>query len=79
MDWPCTHAYCRAFASEFRVPLYFSWREGGFEREMLRDNTPTAPIKLEKPDGTIGTAGGNGRHGTRLKFPQVSASLSVGW
>jgi 3'-phosphoadenosine 5'-phosphosulfate sulfotransferase (PAPS reductase)/FAD synthetase len=34
---------------------------------------------LEKPDGTIGIAGGNGPNGTRLKFPQVSANLSVRW
>jgi 3'-phosphoadenosine 5'-phosphosulfate sulfotransferase (PAPS reductase)/FAD synthetase len=79
MDWPCTAAYCRAFADAFQVPLYFSWREGGFEREMLRDNIPTAPIKWENPDRTIGTTGGNGPDGTRLKFPQVSANLSVRW
>src|SRR5437867_1935751 len=35
MDWPCTPAYCQEFASAFRVPVSFSWREGGFEREML--------------------------------------------
>ena len=79
MDWPCTPAYCQEFARAFQVPVSFSWREGGFEREMLRNNTPTAPVKWENPDGTIGTVGGKGPNGTRLKFPQVSANLSVRW
>jgi len=79
MDWPSTPAYCRAFAQAFHAPLYFSWRLGGFEREMLRDGTATAPISWENPDGSAGTAGGKGPKGTRLKFPQVSAGLSTRW
>lgn len=79
MDWPSTPAYCRAFARTFHVPLYASWRLGGFKREMLRENTPTAPIQWENPDGTIGQTGGKGPAGTRLKFPQVSADLSTRW
>ncbi len=78
MDWKCTQDYCRKFAQAFGVPIYFSWREGGFEREMLRDNTSTAPIKFETPEGAIKSAGGIRESlGTRLKFPQVSADLSV--
>ena len=72
MDWPSTTAYCRAVG----VPLYLSWKEGGFLREMLRDNAPTAPIHFQTPDGTVGTVGGSGPPGTRLRFPQVSANLS---
>jgi hypothetical protein len=79
MDWPSTPAYCKAFAKAFHVPLFFSWRLGGFEREMLRNDTATAPISWENPDGSIGTAGGKGPKGTRLKFPQVSADLSTRW
>lgn len=79
MDWPSTPAYCKAFAKAFHVPLFFSWHRGGFEREMLRNDTATAPISWENPDGSIGTAGGKGPKGTRLKFPQVSADLSVRW
>jgi hypothetical protein len=71
MDWPSTPAYCRAFARAFHAPLYFSRRLGGFEREMLRDGTATAPISWENPDGSAGTAGGKGPKGTRLKFPQA--------
>jgi hypothetical protein len=78
MDWEVTPSYCRAVAKHLEIPIYFSWREGGFAREMDRDGTPTAPVFFEKPDRTIGTAGGNGAPGTRGQFPQVSAALSSG-
>ncbi len=87
MDWPCTRDYCRKVAEAFGLPIYFSWKVGGFEREMLRDGTPTAPTKFETPVApfvygnptTTVESGGRGPAGTRLKFPQVSADLSVRW
>lgn len=79
MDWPCTPAYCRAIADAFGIPLYFSWLEGGFEREMLRDNQPKARTWFETPQGLQVAGGNSGKLGTRLKFPQVSADLSVRW
>lgn len=79
VDWPVTPDYCRRVAAAFGVPIYFSEKEGGFRREMMRDGTPTAPIRFDLPDGTRGSAGGNGPAGTRLKFPQVAADLSVRW
>lgn len=80
MDWPCTPAYCRAFADAFDMDLYFSWKQGGFEREMLRENQRTAPICFETPGGEVRRAGGtNGKRSTRRMFPQVSADLSVRW
>lgn len=79
-DWPCTDSYVEEFAKAFDVPLYFSWRHGGITREMFRENTLTAPVSWEQPDGTIGTAGGvRGKPNTRRKFPQVSASLQTRW
>lgn len=78
-DWPITESYCRAFADAIGVPLLFQWKEGGFRREMLRDQQATAPTSFELGDGTIGTAGGKGPPGTRLKFPQVTADLSRRW
>ncbi|UFN51684.1 phosphoadenosine phosphosulfate reductase family protein (plasmid) [Roseomonas sp. OT10] len=78
MDWPVTGAYVAAQAAAFGLPLYRSWRAGGFEREMLRQEAPTAPILFETPDGVRQT-GGAGPRGTRLLFPQVSADLSVRW
>lgn len=79
MDWPCTPSYCGSIAKHLSVPLYHSWRMGGFLREMLRNGTPTAPTVFERPDGSFGEKGGKGMPGTRQKFPQVSADLSVRW
>ena len=78
MDWPCTPAYVRAIAEHFGIALYVSWREGGFARELARDDAPTAPIAFETPTG-IGRAGGNGPAGTRGLFPQTSPDLRVRW
>lgn len=78
MDWDVTEDYCRKFAKAFGVPIYFSWKEGGFKREMLRDNSPTARTWFETPDG-LKVIGGKGPNGTRLKFPQVAADLRVRW
>lgn len=79
MDWPSTTAYCRAVAAAFGVSLYVSWKEGGFEREMLRTDAPTAPICFQTPAGTLGRVGGTGPRNTRLRFPQVTADLSQRW
>ena len=79
-DWEITPDYCRRFAEAFGVKIYFQWKEGGFKREMLRENSHTAPIHFEMIDGTIGKVGGTkGKLGTRLRFPQVSSDLSVRW
>lgn len=82
MDWPVTNGYCLAFARALGVPLYFTWKQGGFEGEMLRENSRTRPISFEapQPDGSIivmSTGGTGGKESTRLAFPQVSADLSV--
>lgn len=79
MDWPVTGSYVRALAAAFGLALRQSWREGGFEREMTRSETPTGPVRFELDDGTLGQAGGRGPAGTRRKFPQVSADLKVRW
>lgn len=79
MDWESTPGYCRAFAQAFGVPIYFSWKDGGFEREMTRQNSRTAPIFFETPDGVLSVGGTGGKENTRMKFPQVSPDLSVRW
>jgi 3'-phosphoadenosine 5'-phosphosulfate sulfotransferase (PAPS reductase)/FAD synthetase len=78
MDWPITEAYCQAFADAFGMRIDYSWRIGGFEREMLRNGDPTAPT-LIPVDGQMKQIGGEGPPGQRRKFPQVSADLSVRW
>ncbi|RFM34410.1 phosphoadenosine phosphosulfate reductase domain-containing protein [Chitinophaga silvisoli] len=80
MDWEVTPAYCRAFAEAFHVPIYFSWKHGGFRREMLRKNALTAPVSFECLGGEVRTAGGKtGKPNTRLKFPQITPDLSLRW
>jgi len=80
MDWPCTPDYCRAVAREFGLPIYFSWKQGGFEGEMLRQDARTRPVSFETPEGDVVTVGGKrGKLTTRRRFPQVSVDLSVRW
>ncbi len=83
MDWPVTEDYCRKFAETLGLRIFFSWKEGGFEREMLKREQRTAPNHFEYIDGDgveIDTVGGTrGKVTTREKFPQVSADLSVRW
>lgn len=79
-DWEITPDYCRRFAQAFGVQIYFQWKEGGFYREMMRRDTPTAPIRYELTDGTVGCSGGTrGKPGTRLRFPQAAADLRTRW
>jgi len=79
MDWPVTEDYCRQVANAFGIPIYYSWKEGGFETEMLRSESHTRPVWFESPDGIVRIAGTGGSRSTRLRFPQVSASLSTRW
>lgn len=80
MDWAATEGYCRSAAMTLGLPIYYSWKEGGFEGEMTRKNRPTAPTAFECPEqGHVHYVGGEGPPGTRLKFPQVSPDLSVRW
>jgi 3'-phosphoadenosine 5'-phosphosulfate sulfotransferase (PAPS reductase)/FAD synthetase len=77
-DWPVTEDYCREFAEAIGCSIYFSWLEGGLEREMCRDNQPKAPTHFETPEGTF-AIGGQGQRGTRRKFPAKTADLSRRW
>lgn len=83
MDWPVTEDYCRRFAAELGLPIYYSWKQGGFEGEMLRENQRTKPTSFEHMEDNMiecGVVGGKrGKESTRRKFPQVSADLSVRW
>jgi 3'-phosphoadenosine 5'-phosphosulfate sulfotransferase (PAPS reductase)/FAD synthetase len=79
MDWPCTPAYVKATGEALGIPVVFSWRDGGFVREMLRDKTPTAPVSYEREGQRVSLPTVRATEGTRLKFPQVSADLSVRW
>lgn len=80
MDWPVTNDYCRKVAAHLNLPIYFSWLEGGFEREMLREDSPKARTFFETPDlGLVAFGGASQCQSTRRKFPQVSGDLKVRW
>ena len=81
MDWPCMADYCRALAQSFGLPIYYSWLEHGFEGEMLKENSISHPHKVETPDGTVTLSrdAKRAKAATRLKFPQVAASLATRW
>jgi 3'-phosphoadenosine 5'-phosphosulfate sulfotransferase (PAPS reductase)/FAD synthetase len=79
MDWPCTPAYVKATGEALGIPVVFSWREGGFVREMLRDGEPTAPVSYERDGKRFSLPTLRATPGTRRKFPQTSADLNVRW
>ena len=85
MDWPITEGYVNATSRCLGLPLFYQWRDGGFEGEMLRENAPTGAVYFEKRNGTPFTSkvvkldARRSSNGTRLQFPQVSADLSVRW
>jgi hypothetical protein len=78
MDWPITQSFAATVANALGVSFTTSWREGGFLREMTRQQAPTAPVWIPDYAGGHRRIGGNGPLGTRMKFPQVSADLSSG-
>lgn len=83
-DWAVTRDYCKKYAQAFKAPIYFSWLEGGFEREMTRVKSKKSKTWFEYPsnDGTIKLAhagGTRGKENTRMKFPQIGADLSTRW
>ncbi|MEG8058515.1 hypothetical protein QP150_19285 [Sphingomonas sp. 22L2VL55-3] len=51
------------------IALYVSWREGGFARELARDDAPTAPIAFETLTG-IGRAGAMALPARAGSFPR---------
>lgn len=80
MDWPVTESYCQRFAYELGIPLLFQWKEGGFLREMEREDALTAPSTFQLRDGSTMTVGGErGKKSTRRMFPQVCADLGKRW
>lgn len=81
MDWTFMADYNRQLAHAFEVPLFFSWLKHGFEGEMLKENDYSHPQCVETPDGllTLERDTRRSKPGTRLRFPQVSASLSTRW
>lgn len=79
MDWEVTPDYCRKFAEAFGVPIYFSWRQGGFHGELMKENDKTKPVTFQTPDGWDQAGGVRSKVGTRRMFPAKSANLQTRW
>lgn len=81
MDWECTESYNIALAKAFGLPLYFSWRDGGFERELLKENGYSGDYVFEDIDHNVVRIKMTDRaeRNTRRKFPQVTADLRTRW
>ena len=80
-DWPCTEAYCRAFARAFGMRMLFQWREGGYDGELLKEDALSAPVSFETPDGGVVTVqpGKQAEPATRRMFPFPGANLQTRW
>lgn len=79
-DWPVTESYERALAEAFGVPIYMSWRQGGLEGELIKENDRSKPVHFEVPGGEVRTGGGiRGSISTRRRFPQQTANLQTRW
>lgn len=82
-DWKCTTSYCQAFADAFDLPIYFSYRNGGIVREMLRQKETTQDVYFQREVGgefiCLPAKQEERFLTTRLKFPAISASLKTRW
>lgn len=79
-DWPCTTGYVNSFGRHFGLPVYHSWRDGGLQRELLKENDRSAPVYYETPDGSIGKSGGErGAITTRRRWPALGSDLRTRW
>jgi 3'-phosphoadenosine 5'-phosphosulfate sulfotransferase (PAPS reductase)/FAD synthetase len=80
-DWKCTVDYVKAFAKEFNVRLFFSYRDKGIIGGIYRDNQPNEDIFFQSvPDGEYTRSYSDQKKiNTRLKFPAVSADLGTRW
>jgi hypothetical protein len=80
MDWPVSLSYVQKLGDALGIRVVEHWREGGFLREMLRDDQSTAPVSFQTLDGEVITVGcSRGPKGVGRKFPQVTANLQQRW
>lgn len=79
-DWGGTASYCRAFANAFGLKLFFSYRNGGIDAEMLRYKSGLQDVYYQpfQGEGYVILTSKDGNT-TRQKFPAIAASLSTRW
>lgn len=81
MDWIFMESYVKKLAHHFDIPLYYSWLDGGFKGEMLKNNSFSKSHLVETPSGLIELERDKkrSRPGTRMRFPQQAADLRTRW
>jgi len=82
-DWLDVPSYVRALGDAFGVRVLFQWKQGGFERELLKRDAKSAGYAWEQVVGgkvqVLRHGGERAKVGTRFCFPQVSADLRARW
>ncbi len=80
-DWSCTESYCKAFAKQFDLKLFFSYRKGGIMREIMRTEEAKQDVYFQtEVDGPFHIAESKKNFiSTRRKFPAVNANLLTRW
>jgi 3'-phosphoadenosine 5'-phosphosulfate sulfotransferase (PAPS reductase)/FAD synthetase len=79
-DWGGTTSYCTAFANALGLQLFFSYREGGIDAEMHRQNSGLKDVYYQPvPGGDYAVLRSKPGYSTRLKFPAITASLMTRW
>lgn len=78
-DWAYVTDYNRAIARHFNLPIYFSWLDGGFKKELLKDNARSANHTIETPNGWLNLDRPLVKPNTRRRFPQQTANQMVRW
>ena len=78
-DWPITDSYCAPVCKALGVVYRRSWRVGGLEGELLKENARSAGVALENPvDGGLTVVGGTrGTVSTRRRWPAIPHDLRV--
>lgn len=81
MDWTFMHDYVNKVAAALGIKVYYSWLDGGFEGELMKQNSVSRPLYTETPDGLelcerdLSRAKPN----TRMRFPQQAGDLRTRW
>ena len=81
-DWPVTDDYCQRFAKALGLKIRYQWRDGGFEKELTKDQEKIAGVWYQDEDGEahyLPTTSTQAEENTRRKFPALSPDLSKRW
>ena len=81
MDWPITEDYCRKVAEHLEIPLFFQWREGGFEGELTKKDAKSGGFYYETGDGQVEYVpmGKQATVQTRERWPAQGCDLRTRW